>query len=129
MGDRRSAAYAERGPGAFTCEKPVTRSHIVGMRKIDPAMMDVTGVSSGPSICSSAPVCDKLKRGPIRDADRCSLDLHPTRPLPFVQTLVDAFSCRANDIAQFTLRHMNPFSGAAERLDIAHPEQRLRKLY
>jgi hypothetical protein len=82
-----------------------------------------------PPYGSSAPICDKLKRGPIRDGDRCPFDPHPTRPLPFVQTLIDAFSCRSNDIAQLTLRHLNPVSGAAERLDIAHPEQRFRKSY
>src|SRR5262249_6280249 len=77
----------------------------------------------------SASVCDKLKRGPIRDGDRCPLDPHPTRPLPFVQTLVDALSCGSDDVAQFTLGHLNPIRGTAERFHIAHTEQSFGKSY
>src|SRR5262249_1443349 len=68
----------------------------------------------------SASVCDKLKRGPIRDGDRCPLDPHPTRPLPFVQTFVDALSCGSDDVAQFTLGHLNPFARPAQRFHIDH---------
>src|SRR5216684_2719915 len=62
---------------------------------------------------SSALFRDALKGSPIRDGDRCSLDMHPTRPLPFAQAFIDALSCRSHDVAQLTLGHLNPISGAA----------------
>jgi hypothetical protein len=33
-----------------------------------------------------------LKRSPIRDGDRRSVDSHPPRPLPFVQALINPHS-------------------------------------
>jgi hypothetical protein len=48
-----------------------------------------------PTACQcSALIRNLLKSSTIRDGDRCSLDTHPTRSLPFIQTFVDALSCR-----------------------------------
>src|SRR5215471_9914133 len=78
---------------------------------------------------SSTLICDLLKGSPIPDGDRCSLDTHPTRSLPFIQTFIDALSCCSDDVSQLTLGYMNPIGGAAERLDIGHPKQRLGESY
>src|SRR5262249_19758508 len=103
------------------------------------SMTDVTGTrcrctvrkvaSCLHSPISSALICDLLKGSPIRDGDRCSLDTHPTRSLPFVQTFIHALSCRSNDVSPLALGPLNPSGGAAECLDIGHPKQRLGESY